>query len=77
MAKKSKIEQINYWLRENFNPKAKVEESDPLIGRRYAVMTQDEEGRPTYWTNWLPLDTLYEVVFALIRYNIFAKIKEV
>lgn len=77
MAKKSKIEQINYWLRENFNPKAKVEESDPCIGRRYAVMTEDEGGRPTYWTNWLPLDTLYEVVLALVRYNIFAKIKEV
>ena len=78
MAKKrSKEEQINYWLQEHFNPKAHVVKGEPRLGRRYNIETEDEEGRPTYWTNWVSLDTLHELVWALVRYNIFAKIKEV
>ena len=71
-----KVEQTDRWVKENFNQKAYIEQSDPRCGRRYAVVTKDEEGRPTYWTDFLPIDTLNEVVRMLMRYNIFIKIKE-
>ena len=76
MATKKKIQIVEYWLKNNFNSKAYVEQADPRCGRRFAVATKDEEGRPTYWTDFLPINTLYEVVFALLRYDIFIKIKE-
>ena len=71
-----KVEHTERWVKENFNPKAYIEKSDPRCGRRYAVATKDEEGRPTYWTEFMPIDTLHEVVRMLMRYNIFIKIKE-
>lgn len=76
MATKKKIQTIEYWLQNNFNSKAHVEQADPRCGTRFAVVTRDDEERPTFWTEFLTIDTLYEVVFALLRYNIFIKIKE-
>lgn len=75
MTTKEMIQQTEHWVK-TFNPKAYVEQADPRCGRRFAVATKDEEGRPTYWTEFLPIKTLYEVVFALLRYDIFIKIKE-
>lgn len=76
MSKKQKqIGTIDYWVKQ-FNPKAYIEQSDPRAGSRYAVATKDEEERPTYWTQFLPLDTLEEVVRMLLNYNSFIKIKE-
>ena len=66
---------IDGWVK-MFNKKATVEQADPRCGRRFAVVTKDEEGRPTYWTDFLPIDTLQEVVRMLINYNSFIKIKE-
>ena len=71
-----KVEQTERWVKENFNQKAYIERGDPRCGRRYAVATKDEEGRPTYWTDFMPIDMLHEVVRMLMRYNIFIKIKE-
>ena len=63
------------WVK-TFNQKATVEKADPRCGRRFAVVTKDEEERPTYWTEFLPIDTLQEVVRMLMQYNSFIKIKE-
>lgn len=71
-----KVEQTERWVKENFNQKAYIEQSDPRCGRRYAVATKDDEGRPTYWTDFMPIDMLNEVVRMLMQYNIFIKIKE-
>lgn len=71
-----KVLQTDRWVKENFNSKAYIERSDPRCGRRYAVATKDEDGRPTYWTDFLPIDMLNEVVMMLINYNSFIKIKE-
>ena len=71
-----KVEQTDRWVKENFNQKAYIERRDPRCGRKYAVATKDEKGRPTYWTEFLPIDTSNEVVRMLMRYNIFIKIKE-
>lgn len=76
MTTKQMIQQTEHWVKNNFNSKAYVEQADPRYGCRFAVATKDEEGRPTYWTEFLSIKTLYEVVFALLRYNIFIKIKE-
>lgn len=59
-----------------FNPKAEIECADARLGRKYAVVTKDEGGRPTAWTDYLPLDTLLEVLRMLMNYNSFIKIKE-
>lgn len=59
-----------------FNPKAEIECADARCGRKYAVVTKDKDGRPTAWTDYLPLDTLSEVVRMLMNYNSFMKIKE-
>ena len=59
-----------------FNPKAYIERADARYDRKYAVVTKDEDGRPTAWTDNLPLDTLSEVVRMLMNYNSFIKIKE-
>lgn len=58
-----------------FNPKAQVERADARYGRKYAVVTK-EDGRLTQWTDYLPLDTLCEVLRMLMNYNSFIKIKE-
>lgn len=71
-----KVEQTDRWVKENFNPKAYIEPSDARCGRRYAVATMDEEGRPTFWTDFMPIDTLNEVVRMLMQYNSFIKIKQ-
>lgn len=73
---KWKIEQTERWVKENFNQKAYIERSDLRYGRRYAVATKNDEGGPTYWTDFMPIDMLNEVVRMLMRYNIFIKIKE-
>ena len=71
----TKLQRVEMWVK-TLNPKAQVEMSDARIGRRYAVVTKDEDGRPTAWTDYLPLDTLSEVVRMLMNYESFIKIKE-
>ena len=71
-----KLEQTERWVKERFNPKAYIERSDPRCGRRYAVATKDKEGRPTFWTDFMPIETLNEVVRMLMQYDVFIKIKE-
>jgi len=73
--KKEQLARIDGWVKQ-FNPKAYIERSDPRVGDRYAVATMDEEGRPTYWTQFLSRGTLEEVVRMLLNYNSFIKIKE-
>ena len=73
---KQKLSVIDYWLKNSFNPKAGIEQADIRCGRKFAVVTKDKEGRPTYWTDFLPIDTLQEVVRMLMNYNSFIKIKE-
>ena len=76
MTTKKKIETIETWLKEDFNQNAYVEESDPRIGRKYAVATPAKTCGANYWTDWLSIDTLMEVVRMLRNYNSFIKIKE-
>lgn len=74
MAKESKKQKIERWVREDFNPKAFIKESDPRVGKLYAVATMDGKS-PTYWTRFLSLSTLEEVVRMLCQYDNFSKIK--
>ena len=73
--KKDQLARIDGWVKQ-FNPKAEIEAADVRCGNRYAVVTKDKDERPTYWTQFLPLDTLEEVVRMLLNYNSFIKIKE-
>lgn len=73
-AKESKKERIERWIKEEFNPKAFLMESDPRCGHLFAVTTMDGCS-PINWTRFLPLNTLEEVVRMLVRYNSFIKIK--
>lgn len=75
MKRKTKKQLLESWVKD-FNPKASIEQGDDRIGRRYAVVTRDDENRPTYWTDFLPINTLYEVVRALMHYKSFIEIKE-
>lgn len=70
-----KLQVIDMWVKK-FNPKAYLEPADARYGRKYAVATKDAEGHPTYWTDFLTIDTLQEVVRMLMNYNSFIKIKE-
>lgn len=63
------------WIK-TFNPKAQIEQADARMGCKYAVMTKNNEGCTHYWTDFLPIDTLMEVVRMLLNYNSFIKIKE-
>lgn len=72
----TKLQRVDMWVKQ-FNPKAQVERADARMGRKYAVCTRDEDNRPTYWTDFLPLNTLEEVVRMLMNYDSFIKIKEV
>lgn len=71
----TKLQRVEMWAK-TFNSKAEIDRADARMGRKYAVVTKDEDGRPTQWTDYLPLDTLSEVVRMLINYNRFMKIKE-
>lgn len=71
----TKLQRVEMWAK-TFNPKAQVERADARYGRKYAVVTKDEDGKPTTWTDYLSLDTLCEVVRMLMNYNSFIKIKE-
>lgn len=70
----TKFQVAEMWAK-TFNPKAEIEPADARYGRKYAVVTK-EDGRLTAWTDYLPLDTLLEVLRMLINYNSFIKIKE-
>lgn len=70
-----KLQMVEMWVKQ-FNPKAQIEQADVRCGRKFAVVTKDEAGRPTQWTDYLPLDTLSEVVRMLLNYKSFIKIKE-
>lgn len=72
----TKLQMVDMWVK-TFNPKAEIERADARMGRKYAVVTKDEDNRPTYWTDFLPLNTLEEVVRMLMNYDSFIKIKEV
>ena len=71
----TKLQVVEMWAK-TFNQKAKIQRADARYGRKYAVVTKDEDGRETTWTDYLPLDTLSEVVRMLMNYNSFIKIKE-
>ena len=70
-----KLQRVEMWAK-TFNSKVEIDRADARYGRKYAVVTKDEEGRPTAWTDYLPLGTLSEVVRMLMNYNSFIKIKE-
>ena len=72
---KLKLRLMDLWVK-TLNQKASIEQGDDRIGRRYAVVTRDDGNRPTYWTDFLPINTLYEVVRALMHYKSFIEIKE-